>query len=275
VRRLLVLPALAALILVAPVQASAPAQQVNILFSAYSPDQLDILPGETVNWTNISQRTHTVTANAGLFDSGDVSSGSHFSFTFADTGKFTYHCTIHPSIVGEIDVRRVILGPLPTAVVPTGKRIELTGRTADTATSVVVQQRTRGTAFVKVAEAMPAPDGTWKATLRASSTADVRALSGSDSSQTRRLLVSDRRVVVTSTPSGIRVSVTPSSPYARILVEVYLRERFGWWPVSRYRLDYISQADVSIERPARVRVVLVDRDGWTPLATSAPVMLRN
>ena len=30
------------------------------------------------------------------------------------SGPTSYHCTIHPSIVGEIDVRRVILEPLPT-----------------------------------------------------------------------------------------------------------------------------------------------------------------
>jgi hypothetical protein len=70
------------------------------------------------------------------------------------------------------------------------------------------------------------------------------------------------------------VTVTPSSPYARILVETYLRERFGWWPVSNAHLDYVSEADVRVRRPARVRVVLVDKDGWTPIATSRVVVLR-
>jgi hypothetical protein len=68
------------------------------------------------------------------------------------------------------------------------------------------------------------------------------------------------------------VTVTPSAPYAPFLVERRLRERFGWWPVARGTLDYVSQARVSVRRrPAVVRVVLVDRDGWTPLATSRPV----
>ena len=72
---------------------------------------------------------------------------------------------------------------------------------------------------------------------------------------------------------GVSVSVTPSDPYASFLVEVYRRERFGWWPVARGRLDYVSEAQVRVHRPARVRVVLVDRDGWTALASSPAVRL--
>ena len=37
--------------------------------------------------------------------------------------------------------------------------------------------------------------------------------------------------------------------------------------------DYVSQADVRIKGPARVRIVLVDKDGWTPLATSPVVVV--
>jgi hypothetical protein len=85
--------------------------------------------------------------------------------------------------------------------------------------------------------------------------------------------VTDRKVHVQATPSGLAVSVTPAAPYAPFLVEEYLRERFGWWPVARGVTDYVSEANVRVRRPARVRIVLVDRDGWTPLATSREVRL--
>ena len=84
--------------------------------------------------------------------------------------------------------------------------------------------------------------------------------------------MSSRRVRISRTRQGVHVIVTPSAPYSRILVETYLRERFGWWPVARTRLDYVSEAEVRVPRPARVRVILVDRDGWTPLATSPAVL---
>jgi len=252
---------------------SAPSPEVNIEFSDYRPSQLDVLPGETVNWSNVSQRTHTVTSYAGLFDSGDVAGGGHFAFQFNEVGRYDYHCTIHPSIVGEVDVRRVILNSLPTAAVPVGTRVEVDGRAADTTQPVLIQRRVDGATFETIATATPAPDGSWKTTIGADGTGDVRALSGTDASQTRRLLVEVRRVLVHATRTGVSVTVAPSAPYSRFVVEVYLRERFGWWPVARGRVNYVSTADVRIFRPARVRVVLVDKDGWTALATSPIVVL--
>jgi plastocyanin len=255
-----------------PAGADQPVAEVAIQFAAYGPGQIDVLPGQTVKWTNVSQRTHTVTSDDGLFDSGDVTSGHRFSFSFASVGSYAYHCTIHPGIVGEVDVRRVILDGLPTAAVPVGTPVEFDGRTATPGRPVLIQQSLDGTRFTTVARVRPAGNGRWTATVPARTTGDYRALSGSDASEIRRLLVSERKVVVHPSRAGLAVTVTPSAPYAPFLVERRLRERFGWWPVARGTLDYVSEARVSLRRrPAVVRVVLVDRDGWTPLATSRPV----
>ena len=98
--------AAAALMLALPSGAGRTRADVGIEFSAYRPDLLDVLPGETVDWSNVSTRTHTVTSDTGLFDSGDVASGGRCAFPFNEVGTYRYHCTIHPSIVGEVDVRR-------------------------------------------------------------------------------------------------------------------------------------------------------------------------
>ncbi len=253
--------------------AGASSPEVIIQFAAFSPSQLDVLVGETATWTNGSQRTHTVTSDAGLFASGDLPGGSHFSFQFSDVGTYRYHCSIHPTMVGEVDVRRVILESLPTAAVPVGARVELTGRTSDPTQPVNIQHSLNGSTFTTVASANPAPDGSWKTTVVADATGDYRAASGADVSQTRRLLVGIRRVHVHATRNGVAITVTPSVPYSRVLVEVHQRERFGWWPVAAARLDYVSEAEVRVRRPARVRVVLVDKDGWTPIATSPVLVL--
>ncbi len=265
----------AVFVLLAPASGAVKPQEVSIQFSAYGPSQLDVLPGETVTWTNVSQRTHTVTSDTGLFDSSEVLAGGRFAFQFNEVGQYRYHCTIHPSILGEIDVRRVTLGPLPTAAVAVGAHVEFTGRTADPAQPVTVQRSLDGSKFTTIATAKPAADGSWKTTVDAEATGDYRATTAAGSSQTRRLLVGIRRVRIHPTRSGVSVTVTPSAPYSRILVEVYLRERFGWWPIASGRVDYVSAADVRIRRPARVRVVLVDKDGWTPLATSPVVVLKS
>ena len=271
-RAALVVACAVALLVFVPSGAGAAQTEVNIEFSDYRPSQLDVLPGETVTWTNVSQRTHTVTSDTGLFDSGEVVGGARFAHRFDAVATYRYHCTIHPSITGEIDVRRVTLDSLLPGAQPVGKPIEFSGRTADPGQAVGIQRLT-GSTWSTVASVTPFADGSWKTTLKAESTGDYRAISGADVSETRRLLVSIWKIAVRPSKAGVAVSVTPSAPYARFLVELHLRERFGWWPAASGTLDYVSRADVHVGRPARVRVVLVDKDGWTPLATSRVVRL--
>lgn len=249
--------------------------EVFVQFSAYGPSQLDVLPGQTVVWSNVSSRTHTVTSDTGLFDSDDLRPDQRFTFTFTRPGTYQYHCTIHTSIRGEVDVRRVILDTLPTAAVPVGDAVEFTGRTADPSRAIEIQRSEDGKHFATIGRAKPHPDGKWSVSLDAQQTGDYRASSGGSVSETRRLLVGIRKVHVHATRTGISVSVTPNLPYAPILVETYRRERFGWWPLRRTELDYVSEAELKLHGPMRVRVVLVDKDGWTPIATSAPVVLRK
>jgi plastocyanin len=267
--------ALALLAVAATANAAPRRVEVNVQFSAYGPSQLDVLPGTSVVWSNVSPRTHTVTAYDGTFDSGHLDPGQRFAVTFAQPGSFQYHCTIHPSIAGEIDVRRVILDSLPTAAVPLGSIVDFSGVTADAARPIRIERRVSGSTFTTVARTSAAPRGTWRVGVRATTTGDYRAVSGTDASETRRLIVGVRTVHIHATRGGVSVEVTPSAPYAPILIEVYRRNRFGWWPVAHRRLDYVSAAEIHTARPARVRVVLVDRDGWTPLATSRPVTLRR
>jgi plastocyanin len=274
--RLALLAACAVLLFPAAVEgARTKPAEVFVQFSAYGPSQLDILPGQTVLWSNVSSRTHTVTSDTGLFDSDDIHPDERFTFTFNRPGIYQYHCTIHTSIRGEVDVRRVILDSLPTAAVPVGDAVEFSGRTADPSRPIEIQRSRDGTHFTTIGRARPHPDGRWSTTLEAQQTGDYRAFSGGSTSESRRLLVGIRKVHVHATSTGISVEVTPSLPYAPILVETYRRERFGWWPLRRTALDYVSEAELKLRGPVRVRVVLVDKDGWTPIATSAPVTVRR
>ncbi|MGN6189392.1 MAG: cupredoxin domain-containing protein, partial [Conexibacter sp.] len=258
-----------------PRAARAATQAVNVQLDAFAPAQVDTLPGETVTWTNVSPRTHTVTSDTGAFGSGQLLPGAAFAQRFDAPGAYAYHCTIHPEMTGEIDVRRVILGPLPTAVQAEGTRVEVDGRTADPSQPVALQRSVRGGTFATVATATPAADGSWQTAVTASATADYRAAVGGDVSQTRRLLVSARQVQIRATRRGVAVTVTPSVPYAHVVLQAYLRERFGWWPIARAKLDYLSHASFRVKRPARVRAVLVAKDGWTALATSRALVLRR
>lgn len=266
------LAAVGAAVLIAPATATA-AAPVNIEFQAFSPTPIDVLPGETVEWDNVSSRAHTVTADDGSFDSGEVQAGDRFERTFDAVGAYGYHCRIHPGMVAEVDVRRVTLGSLPTELLPVGEEFEVDGRTADPASPVQIERSTED-GFETVATATPKADGTWDAELVAERTAEYRARSGGDVSQTRRLLVSEHRVIVHAKRGRVSVRTVPPSPYARVMLELRLRDRFGWWPQRFKRLDYLSRTSFRVNRRVRARVSLVDKDGWTRIAISPVVRLR-
>jgi plastocyanin len=266
------LAALASFAVAAP-GASAATGSVHVEFQAFDPSSLDVLPGETVEWSNVSTRRHTVTADDGSFDSGDLFGGDHFSWTFNTTGSFSYHCRIHAGMTGEVDVRRVTLGPLPPGLVPSGTPVQVKGRTATPAVPVRIERSTGG-AFKTVATALPRPDGSWSANVKAERTADYRAAVGSDVSETRSLRVSDRKVLVSATRHGVSVRVVPPAPYAPVALELRLRERFGWWITSRRKLDYMSEANFHVTHRAAARAVLLAGDGWTARAVSRVVTPR-
>jgi plastocyanin len=263
----------AALALLVPAASASAVEPVNIQFEAFSPTPLDVLPGETVEWTNISERAHTVTADDDTFDSGDIDAGDRYERTFDATGAYAYHCRIHPGMEGEVDVRRVILGALPIGLVEAGKHFDVDGRTADPSSPVTIE-RDSGDGFEPVVAVTPDTDGTWHADLVAERTAEYRARVGSDFSQTRRLLVSDKQVIVRARRGRVSVRVVPANPYRRVVLELRLRERFGWWQQRSKRLDYLSRASFRVNRRVRARVSLVDKDGWTRLAVSRVVRVR-
>lgn len=75
---------------------------VSIENMAFSPDSLTVKKGTTVKWTNNDSTTHTVTGDS--FDSGDLAPGKTFEHTFDKTGTFSYHCSIHSSMTGDVTV---------------------------------------------------------------------------------------------------------------------------------------------------------------------------
>jgi plastocyanin len=76
---------------------------------AFSPNTLKVKAGTTVVFTNNDTTTHTFSANDGSFDAGRKSPGQTFSFTVPSNTKagtvIAYHCNIHHSMTGEIDVQ--------------------------------------------------------------------------------------------------------------------------------------------------------------------------
>jgi len=64
--------------------------------NAYSPDTAVVQVGQTIRWTNNDTMVHTATADAGSFNTGNVSAGNSSSVITISgaTGVRAYHCAI-------------------------------------------------------------------------------------------------------------------------------------------------------------------------------------
>jgi len=72
---------------------------------AFGPATMTVPMGTTVTWTNMDSVAHTTTSDTGVWNSGTLSPGMSFHYTFNTSGTFPYHCMIHPNMHGTIVVQ--------------------------------------------------------------------------------------------------------------------------------------------------------------------------
>ena len=77
----------------------------NIIYmknSVFSSASLQVVTGAEVVWVNDDNMLHTVTADDGLFNSGDIAAGDTFRYRFTVAGTYAYHCSYHSNMKGVI-----------------------------------------------------------------------------------------------------------------------------------------------------------------------------
>ncbi|RKP44497.1 hypothetical protein D7Z26_26675 [Cohnella endophytica] len=72
--------------------------------AAFMPKKLTIRKGQTVTWINQDTMSHTVYDLGDSFSSRDLPPNQSYSHLFDQPGTYTYYCSIHPSMVAEIEV---------------------------------------------------------------------------------------------------------------------------------------------------------------------------
>jgi hypothetical protein len=77
---------------------------VDIKGFSFQPNSITVQVGTSVTWVNHDSVDHTITLDDGKFDSGNMKSGSEFKFAFSQPGTYSYHCAIHPSMIGVVTV---------------------------------------------------------------------------------------------------------------------------------------------------------------------------
>ncbi|MGI9566946.1 MAG: cupredoxin domain-containing protein [Nitrosopumilus sp.] len=90
----------------------------------YDPPVMSITTGDTIIWYNDDKEGHTVTSGEGsgrygwmsdnfgtadgIFDSDRFMPGESWSYSFDESGTFSYYCTIHPWMEGVVVVEKEI-----------------------------------------------------------------------------------------------------------------------------------------------------------------------
>jgi plastocyanin len=283
-RRLVLLAALAALAFPATAGSAEmggdSGPRISILFGSVTPVKIDAVAGEEVTWTNDSVRNHTVTADDGSYDSGTLGPNGHFMRAFDTAGSYGFYCRLHPYIRGEVDVHALLLDR-PSQPGAPGHAYPLSGRSALSAGDDVTIEFNGGSGWQDAADTTVAADGTFTAQVVPQASGSYRAVAGGNQSPAVDLLVLDRSVKAstrrTRTGSRIGVTVSPASPGATVVLQLYLKDRFGWWPASQKRLNKDSHAVFTVGPRRRVsaRVVLTLPDGATVIAMTPVLRLHH
>jgi plastocyanin len=84
---------------------SAATAEVKIDNFSFGPTALTVPLGATVTWTNRDDIPHTVVSTDGVFKSKALDTDDKFSFVFSKPGTYSYFCSIHPKMTGQVIVQ--------------------------------------------------------------------------------------------------------------------------------------------------------------------------
>lgn len=83
---------------------------IHMRNNTFVPQELTVLPGTGITWINDDSAVHTVKTigNAtGMFNSGDIISGSQWSYTFGEReGRYEFTCSYHPEMKGTVIIKK-------------------------------------------------------------------------------------------------------------------------------------------------------------------------
>jgi plastocyanin len=85
--------------------------EVEIEDFKFNPQVLVIHVGTTVKFANKDEAQHTATSDTGVFDSGYLSKGKEYFFTFTEPGTYPYYCIPHGGPGGQGMAATIIVQP--------------------------------------------------------------------------------------------------------------------------------------------------------------------
>lgn len=246
-----------------PGGATASPGAVTINDAGYAPATVVAAPGQQVTWTNAGLNPHTVTSDApGVFDSGTMQSKAKFTLTApAGTGTYTYHCTFHAFMRGNLVVSTLTLQGPKKAVIA-GKTASVHGAVPGGAagTPVAVESFARGV-WTPIAATALAADGTFHVrTAKLTKSLSLRATVGADISPTVEVQVAPRVTLKRNGKLKLLVTTKPARAGKARLERLNL-DTFRWSTVRQVRITAKGRAKVRVPKAGSYRVTVLAARG--------------
>jgi plastocyanin len=200
----------------------------------FHPATLAVKVGDSVRWTNNSDKKHQIVSNGGAFSSPVLTPGTGWTFTFKAPGHYRYHDGLRPALKGVVNVQ----GPAPsvsisasTSLVTYGSDVTLSGTisTQKEGQDVVLLGKSYpDSSFSELETVMTIAGGDWSFTATPTILTTYAARFKGSTSQP--VTVSVRPKITFRYARGfLSTRVTAGTSFAGHFVFLQRHTRFGQW----------------------------------------------
>ncbi len=216
-------------------------QSVSARDDFFDAEAVHVPVGTKVEWSNVGRNPHTVSADDGSFDSGNLAAGATYSITFTRAGAYPYFCKYHGS-AGGIGMAGVILVGNAAVPSPVGGQVS-PGREP-------VPTVTPGKPPLDVPDGYP----TIQAAVDAAEPGDLILVQPGVYHESVKVTTpyitirgTDRNAVILDgdfeRPNGIHVIEADGVVVENMTARHYLLNGFYWTTVNGYRGSYLTAYD--------------------------------
>ena len=200
----------------------------------FRPATLTIKVGDSVRWTNNSEKKHQVVSNGGAFSSPVLDPGTGWTFTFKAPGHYRYHDGLRPALKGVVNVQ----GAAPnvsidasSSVVTYGSEITLSGTisTQKEGQNVVILGKSYpDSSFTELDTVTTIAGGEWTYTTTPSILTTYQARFKGSNSQPVTVSVRPR-ITFRYARGYLSTRLTAGTSFAGHFVYLQRHTRFGQW----------------------------------------------
>ncbi len=243
-----------ALLLAAPAGARAETTTITMPGKFFEPPRATMVAGDAVIFRNSDLVTHNVVISP--FGSGPLTRFTSWTQTIDQPGGYSFMCTLHAFMSGNLDVVAATLAAAPDGVLP-GEPLTLSGRTRAGTAHVGVEQSVSSGAWSAVgAGAAPAAGGTFTTTVPAVEGASYRVTTPAGPSPLVTPRITARvdvhvHVERNGRHAIVHVQTMPSVTGLEATLELYSRWHFRWRARRNAKLD--GNGDAAFRLPAMPR----------------------